>query len=138
MKELAHALPAEALGTERAALVGLLADAGLYPSRGQARKDLPNGSVSINGLAVKDVEYRVSKDDVLPGGVIVLRKTHPDLPRPFKAPGGILLPVLGIISCGCLIAFLPLVTHLRFVGWLLLGMLIYFCYGMHQSKLRSN
>ena len=69
-----HALPADALGTDRAALVGLLADAGLYPSRGQARKDLPNGSVSINGQAVKDVEYRVSKEDVLPGGVIVLRK----------------------------------------------------------------
>jgi len=69
-----HALPADALGTERAALVGLLADSGLYPSRGQARKDLPNGSISINGQAVKDVEYRVSKDDVLPGGVIVLRK----------------------------------------------------------------
>jgi len=69
-----HALPADALGSERAALVGLLADAGLYPSRGQARKDLPNGSVSINGHAVKDVEYRVTKEDVLPSGVIVLRK----------------------------------------------------------------
>lgn len=69
-----HTLPADALGTERAVLVGLLADSGLYPSRGQARKDLPNGSVSINGRAVKDVEYRVSHEDVLPGGVIVLRK----------------------------------------------------------------
>jgi len=69
-----HTLSADALGTERAVLVGLLADSGLYPSRGQARKDLPNGSVSINGRAVKDVEYRVSREDVLPGGVIVLRK----------------------------------------------------------------
>ncbi len=69
-----HTVPADALGTERAMLVGLLADSGMYPSRGQARKDLPNGSVSINGSAVKDVEYRVSKEDVLPGGVIVLRK----------------------------------------------------------------
>ncbi|MGQ0456986.1 MAG: amino acid permease [Hyphomicrobium sp.] len=68
-------------------------------------------------------------------GVIVLRKTHPDMPRPFKAPFGILLPLLGIISCGALIAFLPLVTHVRFVLWLLAGLVIYFLYSIRHSKL---
>ena len=68
-------------------------------------------------------------------GVIALRRTHPDLPRPFKTPGGILLPVLGVISCGALIAFLPFETHLRFVVWLALGLVIYFGYSIRHSRL---
>lgn len=69
-------------------------------------------------------------------GVIVLRKTHPDLPRPFKMPGGITLPVLGVVSCVALIAFLPWHTHVRFIGWLTLGLVIYFAYGIRKSRLR--
>ena len=68
-------------------------------------------------------------------GVIVMRKTHPDLHRPFQAPFGILLPVLGVLSCGALIAFLPHETHLRFLLWLGAGFVIYFAYGMRHSKL---
>jgi APA family basic amino acid/polyamine antiporter len=69
------------------------------------------------------------------GGVIALRMTHPDMPRPFKTPGGIILPVLGILSCGALITFLPYETHLRFIIWLALGLVIYFGYSMKRSKL---
>ncbi|MCB1537469.1 MAG: amino acid permease [Rhodospirillales bacterium] len=69
-------------------------------------------------------------------GVIVLRRTQPDLSRPFKVPGGIVLPVMGVLSCGALIAFLPLVTHIRFVLWLAVGLLIYFGYSMRHSKLK--
>ncbi|MES2729366.1 MAG: amino acid permease [Pseudomonadota bacterium] len=72
------------------------------------------------------------------GGVIVLRFTHPELPRPFKAPGGLTIPVLGVLSCGALIAFLPLATHLRFVGWLAIGLVIYFAYSMRHSRLRAG
>ena len=68
-------------------------------------------------------------------GVIVMRRTHPDLPRPFKAPGGLLLPILGVLSCGALIAFLPHETHLRFLLWLGAGLVIYFAYGIRHSKL---
>lgn len=71
------------------------------------------------------------------GGVIVLRLKHPDMPRPFKAPFGILLPVLGVLSCGALIAFLPPVTHLRFVGWLAVGMVIYVFYSYRHSRLAA-
>ena len=48
-------------------------------------------------------------------GVISLRRSHPEMPRPFKTPGGIILPVLGVLSCGALILFLPFETHLRFI-----------------------
>src|SRR5690606_4243045 len=54
-------------------------------------------------------------------GVIFLRIRHPDMPRPFKMPFGLLLPLLGVLSCGALIAFLPFETHLRFLGWLAIG-----------------
>lgn len=68
-------------------------------------------------------------------GVIVLRKTAPDMKRPFKIPGGILIPVLGVLSCGALIAFLPAITHLRFLLWLGAGVLIYVLYSYKNSKL---
>ncbi|MBN9246046.1 MAG: amino acid permease [Hyphomicrobium sp.] len=68
-------------------------------------------------------------------GVISLRYSHPDLPRPFKMPGGIVIPTLGIISCGALIAFLPFETHLRFVVWLAVGLVIYFVYSIRHSRL---
>ena len=68
-------------------------------------------------------------------GVIALRITHPDLPRPFKMPGGIILPILGVLSCGALIAFLPFETHLRFIVWLAIGLVIYFAYSIKRSNL---
>ncbi|HRQ60612.1 MAG TPA: amino acid permease [Alphaproteobacteria bacterium] len=68
-------------------------------------------------------------------GVIVLRKTAPDMERPFKIPGGIIIPVLGVLSCGALIAFLPSITHARFLLWLGAGVLIYVFYSYRHSKL---
>jgi APA family basic amino acid/polyamine antiporter len=69
------------------------------------------------------------------GGVIVLRKTKPDMPRPFKMPFGLLLPVLGVFSCAALILFLPMVTQLRFIVWLAVGLLVYFFYSGKHSVL---
>ena len=71
------------------------------------------------------------------GGVIVLRRSHPEMPRPFKMPFGLVLPVLGILSCGALIAFLPAITHLRFLLWLAAGLVIYFTYSIRHSKLAA-
>lgn len=68
-------------------------------------------------------------------GVIVLRFTHPDMERPFKMPWGITLPVLGVLSCGALILFLPSHTYWRFALWLAAGMVIYFAYSYRHSKL---
>jgi APA family basic amino acid/polyamine antiporter len=67
-------------------------------------------------------------------GVIVLRARKPDLPRPFKAPGGVILPVLGIFSCLALLSFLPLATLGRFALWLGLGIAVYFVYAGHRVK----
>jgi basic amino acid/polyamine antiporter, APA family len=71
------------------------------------------------------------------GGVIMLRRTHPEMPRPFKMPMGTLLAWLGMISCGALIAFLPYETHLRFIIWLAVGMIIYFGYSIRNSRLAA-
>jgi tyrosyl-tRNA synthetase len=62
------------LGTPAAGLVAVLADTNLYPSRGQARKDLPNGSVSVNNLTVRDATAVLGQSDLLPGGFVILRR----------------------------------------------------------------
>jgi APA family basic amino acid/polyamine antiporter len=71
-------------------------------------------------------------------GVIVLRKRQPHLKRPFKNPWNPLIPTLGILSCGALMTFLPAVTWMRFGIWILIGVVIYFVYSMHHSKLKSK
>ena len=70
-------------------------------------------------------------------GVIVLRIRQPDLPRPFKNPGGPIIPVLGILSCAALISFLPEETWHRFIIWVVIGIVVYFIYGVRYSKLRQ-
>src|SRR6185436_10057516 len=67
-------------------------------------------------------------------GVMVLRHKDPARPRPFKVPlGPYLLPGLGALSCALLIYFLPEGSYWRFVGWLMLGLAIYFSYGYTRS-----
>jgi len=68
-------------------------------------------------------------------GVIVLRYTRPDIPRAFKAPLSPVLPGLGIILCAIMMLRLPLVTWYRFLGWLVIGLVIYFSYGSRKSAL---
>ncbi|MEY3786546.1 MAG: hypothetical protein RIQ94_2669 [Pseudomonadota bacterium] len=68
-------------------------------------------------------------------GVIVLRITQPNLKRPFRSPFSPLFPVLGMLSCGALMAFLPGITWLRFIIWLIIGLIVYFVYSMENSKL---
>ncbi len=68
-------------------------------------------------------------------GVIILRITQPDMPRPFRSPFSPLFPVLGMLSCGALMGFLPGITWLRFVVWLVIGLIVYFTYSFHNSKL---
>jgi basic amino acid/polyamine antiporter, APA family len=68
-------------------------------------------------------------------GVVLLRYTHPDLPRPFRTPFTPLIPLLGAACCLYLAAQLPWVTWMRFVLWLVLGLVLYFGYSRHHSAL---
>lgn len=68
-------------------------------------------------------------------GVIMLRLMEPNLSRPYKMPAGFILASLGSLSCLALIYFLPFVTHLRFLVWLIVGVIIYFSYSYKNSKL---
>src|SRR5690554_532754 len=70
-------------------------------------------------------------------GILVLRKTQPDIERPFKTPLVPLVPVLGIIVCVVMMASLPGESWERLAIWLGLGLIIYFVYGRKHSKLNN-
>ncbi|PYQ28341.1 MAG: amino acid permease [Acidobacteria bacterium] len=71
-------------------------------------------------------------------GIIILRKKDPHRERPFRVPGGIVLPVLGAISCVGLAWYLPPSSWKRFVAWLAIGLVFYFSYGFWKSRLRTG
>jgi APA family basic amino acid/polyamine antiporter len=75
---------------------------------------------------------------VVCGAVLMLRVRRPDAHRPFRVVGGPLFPVLGILSCLWLMLSLPVVTWIRFLVWLDLGMLVYWLYGRRHSPLRDR
>jgi basic amino acid/polyamine antiporter, APA family len=67
-------------------------------------------------------------------GVIVLRRTRPELERPFRVPLFPVLPALGIVLCAYLMVSLPGSAWVRFVIWLAIGLVIYAGYGYRRSK----
>jgi basic amino acid/polyamine antiporter, APA family len=67
--------------------------------------------------------------------VLVMRRTHPDLPRAFRCPGVPVVPVLAVASCVFLMANLRWITWVAFVVWLAIGMAIYFGYSRRRSLL---
>ncbi len=67
--------------------------------------------------------------------VMVLRVKRPDAKRPFKVAGGPIIPILGVVSCLYLMVSLSVMTWVRFLVWLDLGMLIYWFYGRTHSPL---
>jgi APA family basic amino acid/polyamine antiporter len=70
-------------------------------------------------------------------GILVLRHTMPDLRRPFRTPFMPWTPILGMLACVGLMAFLPILTWIRFVVWTVVGILIYMFYGLQHSKLAA-
>jgi basic amino acid/polyamine antiporter, APA family len=70
-------------------------------------------------------------------GVIVLRKTRPEVERKFKTPGVPFTPLITVAFCFYLMYSLPKITWIRFGIWLLAGLLIYFLYSVHHSKLQA-
>lgn len=70
--------------------------------------------------------------------IIVLRKTKPEIPRPFRTPWVPVIPALGALICLAQMLALPLGTWMRLVAWMALGMVIYFAYGIKHSKIRKT
>ncbi|SBS72027.1 Uncharacterized amino acid permease YhdG [uncultured Mycobacterium sp.] len=71
-------------------------------------------------------------------GVIVLRRTRPDLERGFRAPLVPLLPILSIAACGWLMLNLTGLTWIRFVAWMAIGLVFYLLYGRRHSVLAQR
>ena len=71
-------------------------------------------------------------------GVVVLRKTNPDLPRPFKVPLSPFIPILSALASLYLMYGLPLDTWMRLIVWMAIGLVIYFAYSKSHSKLRRT
>src|SRR6266853_447540 len=72
------------------------------------------------------------------GGILILRRTRPDLERPFKTPWVPVVPVLGILSCLGLAATLPVATWIRLFVWMAIGLAVYFGYGQKHAVLRRD
>ena len=70
-------------------------------------------------------------------GVWVLRVRHPEMKRPFKTPLVPLVPILGIVSALYLMSRLALITWAVMIGWLLIGLIIYFTYSIKHSKVQK-
>jgi len=72
------------------------------------------------------------------GSVIYLRRTDGRVHRPFRVPAVPVVPILGILFCLLLMVALPLITWVRLIVWLLIGLAIYFSYGRTHSVLRHQ
>src|SRR5436190_7470853 len=70
--------------------------------------------------------------------VIILRIKRPDAVRPFRVPLGFVIPVLGVVSCLYLMVSLSVMTWVRFLGWLDIGLVIYWFYGRTHSPLADK
>ncbi|WP_037558943.1 amino acid permease [Spirillospora albida] len=73
---------------------------------------------------------------VVSAGVVILRRTRPDLPRGFRTPLVPLVPALSVLACLFVMINLPVDTWLRFLAWMLVGVLVYAGYGYRHSRVR--
>ncbi|WP_028400060.1 amino acid permease [Ectobacillus panaciterrae] len=71
-------------------------------------------------------------------GILVLRKTQPDLKRGFQVPFSPAIPILAVVFCGYLVLQLPAATWMGFGVWLVIGLIIYFSYSKKHSSLNQR
>ncbi|MEU8433709.1 amino acid permease [Streptomyces sp. NPDC029216] len=70
--------------------------------------------------------------------VIILRYTKPDMPRTFKVALFPVTPILGFLACGFMMFSLDLATWIVFGGWMVVGLVFYFVYGIRRSRLATE
>jgi basic amino acid/polyamine antiporter, APA family len=71
-------------------------------------------------------------------GIVVLRRTRPDLPRAFRCPGVPAVPILAVLTSFYLMLNLPGATWIRFAGWMAAGLVVYFTYSARRSRLHTD
>ena len=71
-------------------------------------------------------------------GIIIMRRTQPDLPRPFRTPLVPLVPVLGVLFNLLLMVSLDSLTWKAFITWMVLGLIVYFTFSRHHSHLTGR
>jgi APA family basic amino acid/polyamine antiporter len=71
-------------------------------------------------------------------GVLVLRRTQPNAPRAFKTPLVPYVPILGVLVCFGMMAFLPFDTWIRLIVWMIIGMDVYLAFGIKHSVLNKK
>jgi basic amino acid/polyamine antiporter, APA family len=70
--------------------------------------------------------------------VPVLRRRRPEMVRPFRVPWSPLVPILSVVACLYLMANLSIATWLRFLAWLVIGLVVYFTYGYRHSRVGAR
>ena len=71
-------------------------------------------------------------------GVLVLRYTRPDLPRPFRVKAIWFVSIMGVLFCGVMAATLDKLTWVRLIAWTIIGVIVYFGYGYRRSHLQKG
>lgn len=71
-------------------------------------------------------------------GIIILRRTNPEMNRPFKVPFSPFIPIATVLSAAYLMNSLPLDTWIRLIDWMCIGLVLYFAYSYSHSKLSSE
>jgi basic amino acid/polyamine antiporter, APA family len=96
---------------------------------------IPSGLLDIGTLADLSNIGTLFAFALVAGGVLILRFREPDRVRHFRAPGGLLAPIVTIFTCLLLMAGLPITNWIRFVVWLIIGLVLYRYYGRRHSQL---
>ena len=134
---------------DKGALAASFMSVTVYEAKGLS---LPVGFAEARLARVAGTEYRIALSTevnmtsigtlfafiLVCAGIMILRKSDPDIPRQFKTPFVPLVPILGIIVCSAMIYGLGWTNWTRLLIWLVIGFVIYFLYSRKHSKLRNK
>jgi len=98
---------------------------------------IPAGLLDIGTLADLSNIGTLFAFALVAGGVLILRFREPDRPRAFRAPGGLLAPIVTIFACLLLMAGLTVTNWIRFFVWLVIGLTVYYFYSRKHSQLSN-